>query len=300
MPHEARFAGRQGGARALLARPARPRPSEIGMTVKVCTATDLGLKRSQNEDCLGFWFADDAAGLARRGVLLVVADGMGGSRAGEVASRLAVDTVLRCYRDGNAEQPIDDLSQAIENANRVVHGQSTANPELRGMGTTCTALVVRGSHAFVAHVGDSRAYAIHDGAIHQITRDHSLVAQLVENRQITPEQARIDPRRNLVTRSVGVALDVDVDAETLHDELREGDTLVLCTDGLHGLVNDDEIANAASGQDLEGACRSLVELARQRGGPDNITLMIARLVPGDRPTISSVSGPAATLDPERG
>lgn len=270
------------------------------MTVKVCAATDLGLKRSQNEDCLGYWFADDAAKLERLGVLLVVADGMGGSRGGEVASRLAVETVLRCWRDGEAEEPIADLSQAIENANRIVHEQSTANPELRGMGTTCTALVVRDHDAFVAHVGDSRAYAIRDGSILQLTRDHSLVAQLVENRQITPEQARIDPRRNLVTRSVGVAFHVEVDAAAIVGGVREGDTIVLCTDGLHGLVEDREILEFAAGEDLDRACRELVALARQRGGPDNISVILARVGPGERPSVTTVAGPAATLEPERG
>lgn len=256
------------------------------MTVRVSGATDPGLKRSMNEDSLGYWVADDAAGLERHGILLVIADGMGGSRAGEVASRLAVDTVVQSWKDAHGDEPASELGRAIEAANRVVHGQSVAHPELRGMGTTCTALVVRDREAFVAHVGDSRAYAIRGGDIRQLTRDHSLVAQLVESRQITPEQAKIDPRRNLVTRSVGVSGEVEVDARRLDDELREGDTLMLCTDGLHGLVEDQELASAASSADLDAACRDLVTLARERGGPDNITLILARVGPGDRPSIS--------------
>jgi PPM family protein phosphatase len=249
------------------------------MTVRVSSATDTGLKRSHNEDSLGTWEPDDPADRARRGVLLVIADGMGGSRAGEVASRLAVETVLERYREAEGNEILDELCNTVEEANRIIHDHSMQHPEHHGMGTTCTALVVRDRDAFIAHVGDSRAYAIRDGEIRQLTQDHSLVAQLVSSRQITPEQARVDPRRNLVTRSVGVGAHVEVDTEHVDGGLREGDTLLLCTDGLHGVVSDDELAQAASGSDLDWACRELVGLARDRGGPDNITLILARLVP---------------------
>jgi protein phosphatase len=251
--------------------------------VRVSAATDVGLKRSHNEDFFATWRAEDEAAQGRFGTLLVIADGMGGSSAGEVASRLAVETVLRSYRASEGREPLDSLQAALAEANRVVHENSRTHPELRGMGTTCTALVVLGGRTLVAHVGDSRAYALRNGTIRQITRDHSLVAQLVENRQITPEQARIDPRRNLVTRSVGVAPEVEIDALALDEPLREGDTVLLCTDGLHGLVHDDELAVAASGPDLDRACEELVQLARERGGPDNITLILARIQPGESP-----------------
>jgi protein phosphatase len=248
--------------------------------VLVSAATDIGLKRSHNEDFFGTWKADDAAEHDRFGTLLVIADGMGGSSAGEVASRLAVETVLRAYRASPDKAPLESLRGALAEANRVVHENSRTHPELRGMGTTCTALAVVQGRTLVAHVGDSRAYALRGGAIRQITRDHSLVAQLVENRQITPEQARVDPRRNLVTRSVGVAPEVEIDAHVVDELLRDGDTLLLCTDGLHGLVHDDELAASASGPDLERACDALVRLARERGGPDNITLILARIQTG--------------------
>lgn len=249
------------------------------MRVAVKAATDLGLRRKQNEDHHAIWFSD-AAGKDGRGTLLIVADGMGGARAGEVASHLAVDTVLNSYRASDAGVP-ESLVRAIEDANQVVHHHSLSHPELRGMGTTCTALVIRGREAFVGHVGDSRAYALRDGEIRQLTRDHSLVAQLVQIQQITPEQARTDPRRNVVTRSVGVGESVEVDAERVADDLKMGDTLLLCTDGLHGLVSDPEIAEIASSPDLERACDQFIELARARGGPDNITLIIARVGPDE-------------------
>jgi protein phosphatase len=248
------------------------------MTVTVRAATDRGLKRTQNEDSLAYWIARGPADLDR-GVLMVVADGMGGSRAGEVASRLAVHAVVQSYREYPAGEWLENLSRSVETANRVVHQQSLVNPELRGMGTTCTAVVVRGRDAYLAHVGDSRAYRVRDGGIRQLTRDHSLVAQLVQSRQLTPEQARVDPRRNLVTRSVGVGQTVEIDAERVEGALREGDSLLLCTDGLHGLVTDEELASAASGSDLGAACDELIALARQRGGHDNITLILARFGP---------------------
>jgi protein phosphatase len=251
------------------------------MVVDVRSATDLGLKRAQNEDSHGAWIPPTAEERRRRGTLVVVADGMGGSRAGEVASRLAVETVLRCYREGPGVDPLEELHHAVEAANRVVHRESSEHPELAGMGTTCTAVVLREADAYVAHVGDSRAYLIQDGRIRQLTRDHSLVAQLVREGQLTPEQAKVDPRRNVVTRSVGVGARVEIDAEHEPGVLRPGDTVLVCSDGLHGVVADEELEAAANTADMEQACRDAIALANRRGGPDNITLVVARVFAGD-------------------
>ena len=261
------------------------------MTIAVKAATDLGLKRSQNEDSHGFWIPEDEARRERRGVLLVVADGMGGSRAGEVASRLAVETVLGVYRSAEDEDLAAVLGRAVAEANRVVHRESVAQPELQGMGTTCTAVAVRGHEAWLAHVGDSRAYLVREGAIEQLTRDHSLVAQLVRENQLTREEARIDPRRNVVTRSVGVAPEVEVDVEPFPHALRPGDTLLLCSDGLHGVVTDDELAERSAGPDLDRSCQDLISLARERGGPDNITVLLARVDEPKRRTASGARKP---------
>ena len=245
------------------------------MTVRVGTASDVGLKRAQNEDHFTVWSPGEPESQAR-GTLLVVADGMGGAMAGEVASQLAVECVLEHYRNSQ-NGIVDDLRVAIETANRVIHEHSRSHAELRGMGTTCTAVVVRGADAYFAHVGDSRAYLVQKGAIRQITQDHSLVAQLVEHRHITPEQAKVDPRRNVVTRSVGVGAEVEVDTGQLDEPLSPGDALVLCSDGLHGLVEDREIARLVGRADPDRACQDLVELANQRGGTDNITVVIGRM-----------------------
>jgi len=246
------------------------------MTVTVRAATDVGLKRGHNEDSYGVWQPDDEIELERRGVLFAVADGMGGSRGGEVASRLAIETLTNAWRETQAEDLVSELRAAVEAANRRVYRESTIQPDLSGMGTTCTAAVIRGAELYVAHVGDSRAYLIRGGRIEQLTQDHSLVAQLVRDRQLTPQQARTDPRRNMVTRSVGIGSDVEVDAARVRETLRPGDTIVLCSDGLHGLVTDDEICAAASNGDLDHASDTLIDLAKQRGGYDNITVILAR------------------------
>lgn len=244
------------------------------MNVQVHARTDIGLRRSQNEDHLAWWMSD--AGGADSRAVLVVADGMGGARAGEVASQIAADFVLAGGRDlGSAASP-DDLRRIVESANHIVHQESIANPEHHGMGTTCTAMIVREREALFAHVGDSRAYLIHAGTIRQLTRDHSLVAQLVEFHHLTPEEAKVDPRRNVVTRSLGVGPTVEVD--TGMTSVENGDTLLLSSDGLHGLVEDDELLAHASDSDLDRACGALVDLAKARGGHDNITVILARIV----------------------
>jgi PPM family protein phosphatase len=246
------------------------------MDVQVRAATDTGLKRARNEDRYGLWLPGDPALRGRRGVLLVIADGMGGARAGEVASRIAVETVLEAY-PGAPGEPLEGLRFAFAAANHAVHAESLARRERGGMGTTLTALLLHGDEAFLAHVGDSRAYLVRAAAAFALSADHSLVAQLVRDGLLTPGQAREDPRRNVVTRCVGVAPLVEIDAARIAEPLRAGDTLLLTTDGLHGVVSDEELGAAGSDPDLDAVCGRLVALALQRGGPDNITVVAARL-----------------------
>jgi len=208
--------------------------------------------------------------------LVIVCDGMGGSNAGEVASKMAVETVARVFAAAPPGELPQVLAHAVEVANEEIWELSRTRSDLNGMGTTCTVLALKGDHVLVAHVGDSRAYLVRSHRAMQLTTDHSLVAQLVARNQLTPEEARHDPRRNVVTRSVGVAPDVEVDLVEVDEALRPGDTLVLCSDGLHGQVSDDEIAGFAMGESLEGACGDLIELANERGGPDNITVAMLR------------------------
>jgi hypothetical protein len=161
----------------------------------------------------------------------------------------------------------------------VVHDESIAHPDMSGMGTTCTAMVVRGHDVLLSHVGDSRAYLAQGGKLRQLSQDHSLVAQLVRDGQLTSEQARSDPRRNVVTRSVGVGAHVEVDAQRFAALLGEGDTLLMCSDGLHGLVHDDELLDFAQLPTLDEGARRAIAMANSRGGHDNITVILARVVP---------------------
>ena len=259
------------------------------MTVVVRAATDVGLKRTNNEDNYGCWLPEDAEERERRGLLLAVADGMGGVKGGEVASRITVETLMHVYRESSGSDVAEDLHGAVVAANRMVHRESVQQPELSGMGTTCTAAVVRGRDVYLAHVGDSRAYLVRSGRTRQLTHDHSLVGQLVRDRQLTAEQARIDPRRNVVTRSLGIGAEVEVDAERVSESLRDGDVLILCTDGLHGLVSDEELGAAVKDHDLDGACDALVALAKKRGGHDNITVILARAESGEKDEVLSTT-----------
>jgi protein phosphatase len=247
--------------------------------MRISAATDVGLRREHNEDSYAVWAPADAGERERRGDLLIVADGMGGSAAGEVASRTAVATVLDRFRAGEGDAG-ETLLHALEQAHVLVHHLSRTEPDMTGMGTTCTAVAIRGDRLWYAHVGDSRAYLLRGGQLRQLTADHSLVAQLVEQRIMSPEQARVDPRRNVLIRSMGVGEAIEVDHGSLEGRLLEGDTLLLCTDGLHGLVTDDEIVQRMDVPDLDHACSDLIALALERGGHDNVTVILARFSGG--------------------
>lgn len=239
--------------------------------------TDVGRRRTGNEDSHRVWVAEGEPGTHAADLLLIVCDGMGGSNAGEVASRIAADVVLQHLVEAPADDTATALAHAVHAANAEVWEQGRSRSDLSGMGTTCTVLALKGEQVLVAHVGDSRAYLVRAHQARQITTDHSLVAQLVARGQLTADEARTDPRRNVVTRSVGVAPDIEVDVVAVGEPLRHGDTLVVCSDGLHGQMSDAEIAALAEGDSLEDACRDLVALANERGGPDNITVALLRV-----------------------
>jgi protein phosphatase len=258
--------------------------SQARLRTDSSAATDLGRRRSGNEDCYKVWQAGTDGAERAADTLLVVCDGMGGSNAGEVASHMAVETVVREFTASPAGDTAAALTHAVEVANTEIWDLSRTRSDLNGMGTTCTAVALKGGDVLVAHVGDSRAYLVRGHRATQLTTDHSLVAQLVARNQLSPEEARHDPRRNVVTRSVGVGPEVEVDIVKLGEPLQGGDTIVICSDGLHGQVSDDEIAGSAMGESLDEACRSLIELANERGGPDNITVVLLRVQePGAAP-----------------
>ena len=207
--------------------------------------------------------------------LLAIADGMGGHASGEVASKMAIE-ILRESLKKEGEPLPDRLSSGVRLANRMIYEAAQSQPQLNGMGTTLTALQLDGNRLSIAHVGDSRAYLIRGGVIEQITDDHTIVSEKVARGMMTREEAARSDMRNILSRALGVAPEVDVDMEGL--TVSEGDQLVLCSDGLSELISDDEIlAEVRSSKRPELACNELVNLANQRGGEDNLTVIVAYL-----------------------
>lgn len=244
------------------------------MKLRVVSLTDVGLDRENNEDCSGYFEDDDGA----RGSLLVVADGMGGALGGEVASRTAVDVVEKTFRDRAAGvTPPERVRLALERANAAINEMTVSDPRLAGMGTTCTAALIIGPMVFLGHVGDSRAYLVRDGSITQLTEDHTLAA---EAQRSAPNAASQNVPRHLLTRALGPQATIAVDVIEAETPLQEGDVLLLCSDGLTGQVRNEEILDVVkTGNTPEAICRSLVKLALERGGPDNITVVAARVDP---------------------
>jgi protein phosphatase len=214
--------------------------------------------------------------LDRKGVLIVVADGMGGCQAGEVASRIAAETVTRVYYASDAE-PQSALAAAFQQANSEIYQFSLHRDDLNGMGTTCTALAIQGGVAHSAHVGDSRLYLVRSSSIYQMTEDHSVVNELIKQGIITPHAARHHADRNIILRALGSRASIEVATWEQPLPVRAGDRFVLCSDGLHDTVTDDEIRLATESAEAAAACESLVGTARSRGGYDNITVAIARV-----------------------
>lgn len=244
--------------------------------VRVGAATDVGRTRSHNEDNYGLRVPDEGEVADRKGVLLVVCDGMGGHAAGEVASQIAVETVLARYYQSRADDPAESLVEAIQLANSAIFEQASLRPDQRGMGTTCVAVVIRGDEVTVAHVGDSRAYRLRDGALARLTRDHSLVEEWVAKGMLPATEAERHPMANVITRALGHAPEVQV--ELRREPATTGDVLLLCSDGLSGKVSEDLIqATLLQFDDPEQAVGALIALANDAGGPDNISVIVARL-----------------------
>ncbi len=246
--------------------------------------TDVGRRRSSNQDRFIAQALETRAGPL---VLLAVADGMGGAAGGEIASAHAVDELLRVVGEADAPERDDGqiLAEAIAAANRAVYDHARRDPTLHGMGTTVVAALVRGRTLVVGHVGDSRAYLLRRGALRRLTADHSWVAEQVRRGELTEEEAAISSFRNILTRSVGVSEQVEPELSPPL-ALEPGDIILLCSDGLHGVVDDATIARIAQAAAPEEAARRLVDLANERGGPDNITVVVARVsgVPAAAPT----------------
>jgi serine/threonine protein phosphatase PrpC len=253
---------------------AAPRAFEIDASVQ----TDKGCVREINEDSGRMVRPSDPALLAAKGLLVVVADGMGGHSAGEVASQMAVEVVSRLYYETRAE-PGAALRRAVEEANRQIHEAAAEDESKHGMGTTCTALALCGGQAYAAHVGDSRLYMLRAGQLYQLSEDHSAVNEMVKLGIITKEQARTHEDKNVILRALGTSPEVEVSVLEPF-AVREGDRYLLCSDGLHDLVLEDELASILSEtEDIHAAGERLITLAKERGGHDNITVGIIAIMP---------------------
>jgi protein phosphatase len=266
--------------------------SDAPMQIEVFGRTDVGMTRDHNED--SFLVANLTTRqaslqpevrvheLGRRGSLFMVADGMGGAAAGELASEMATETVFNHMVEawGNDPEVTEQrfawrLKEAVELANGRIHEYARTHPENKGMGTTTTATGCFAGALYVTQVGDSRAYLIRMGKIVQITKDQSLVQRLIDAGEMTEEEAAVSERRNIILFALGP--DPTVKVDLTRQELRRGDVLIMCSDGLSGLVKSDDMLRIVTGAtDLVSACKELIDLANERGGPDNITCIVAR------------------------
>jgi protein phosphatase len=252
-----------------------------GMKVKpgmeVASLTDVGRQRENNEDSFRYWEPESHEELERKGRLAVIADGMGGYEGGQEASRIAVETVIEVYEKASGSGPQDALVEAFAVAHNRIQQYAENHHQFQGMGTTCTALVVVARQLYFAHVGDSRLYLVRAGEISRLTRDHTYVGRLVESGVVRAQDAETHPQRHILTAAMGSGREVAADIPQRALPVEPGDTFILCTDGLWGLVTDQEILDAVQGQPAAASCRSLVTMALQRGGPDNITVQMLRV-----------------------
>jgi protein phosphatase len=261
--------------------------------------TDVGLRRANNQDTLAVALAGDETDWRRRGHLFMVADGMGAHAAGELASKMACESVPHTYRKLLDRAPADALRMAIVTANTSIHERGQANAEFQGMGTTCSVLVLLPNAALVAHVGDSRVYRLRGEKIEQLTFDHSLVWEMMAAGQMPRGELASFIPKNIITRSLGPRDDVQIDLEGPFP-LEAGDTFLLCSDGLSGQIKDEELGAILSVLSPQESARALVDMANLRGGPDNITAVIVRVLavppdpagePDPVPSVETTSAP---------
>jgi len=242
-----------------------------GFELAIAGSTHVGRIRKTNQDAFDRFDDDD-----RGEILLVVADGMGGHRGGEVASRMAVGTLGNLFREGDGD-PAARLAAAIERANFEIHKLAKKDRTLKGMGTTVVALLLcKDGPSFVVHVGDSRLYRLRAGELETLTEDHSVVTLLLQRGDITPEEAVNHPKQNQLMRAVGIWDEVEPDIASL--DIHSGDSFILCSDGLYGMLPDSELkALAGRALDPHAVAAWMIDAANQAGGKDNVTAMIAQI-----------------------
>ncbi len=259
--------------------PSTPQPPPPALVVRAVSRTDIGMRRSTNQDAVAVVPAGGETPI-RGDAFLMVADGMGAHAAGELASKIAVDTIPHAYAKSRGEAPPAALRQAIRQANEKIHQKGGSGSEFHGMGTTCSCLVLTQGAAIVGHVGDSRVYRLRRHVLEQLTFDHSLVWEMAAASNVSADRVPSCIPKNVITRSLGPHETVMIDLEGPH-ELREGDVFLLCSDGLTGVVDDPMAGSLLTALDPETAAETLVNLANLRGGPDNISVIVARIEKAD-------------------
>jgi serine/threonine protein phosphatase PrpC len=245
--------------------------------IELANLTDTGSHRSENQDYYCYAEPESDDEFLRKGRLAVIADGMGGHQGGQVASRIAAEHVRDAYLAHPGGDPREALIAAFHDAHSAIQDYGRQNPGFEGMGTTCTSVVLKDHQLFYGHVGDSRLYLIRNGVISLLTEDHSYVQKLVRQGMLTSEEAAVHPDRNILTAALGMSTAVPADFSSEPLPLYSGDVLLLSTDGLHGLVSDQEFLSRAASAPASQACHELIETALQRGGFDNITVQILRV-----------------------
>jgi PPM family protein phosphatase len=279
-------------------------PRAPAVKVLVCAKTDVGRARKTNEDAcsvtelesgqvIDATDVDRTVSLGQKGVLLAVSDGMGGHQAGEVASALVLESLQRELAQ-EAKGPLHKhLEDAVMRANRRVHN-AARSAERHGMGATLTAVFIRGTEAYIAEVGDSRGYLLRNGRLRQMTRDQSMVQMLVDQGVMSPEDARHAPGKNVILQAVGLAPDVRVAIGRL--ELRRGDRLLLCSDGVTNQINDEELRQILTRSEPREACETMIALANDRGGEDNETVIVADVLGDDLAEVDEYETVTSTFE----
>lgn len=240
-------------------------------SIKVSILTDKGLVRDSNQDsCCLHKFSELSA-------LVIICDGMGGAAGGNIASQSAVDTIYQKMRE-NFDNNMDSLGlkailmDAVFAANKAIRDKAALDPTLRGMGTTVTAILIRNNVAHIVNVGDSRAYLVSDTGIYQITKDHSMVQEMLDRGQITETQAKMHPKKNIITRALGVSENIDVDYFEL--QVEKGNKIFACTDGFSNYIPEDKMLQVINNTEFNKIADTLVNLANEAGGEDNITVAV--------------------------